>query len=249
VESDFQVFGSGKCLFHGSFCLVGADRAAATPREDMAGIRRLFANGAFPLFALLASFIVSITGDSAGETLEEDSPWGAVSLRALCRSGWPSPACDELDRDLGGAEEMIQEPATGAEAGARPQRSALGPGRAGPTYRTSSPAHKRRHQLLTPPPTYTAWSVDITGPTEGEVVVGDVAVTVELAWRGGDGEGVCSAQDRGAGAGAGGDCGACVRLEVRDFRAILIPDDGCVRICTHTQTRTASSTDETRHAS
>jgi len=179
----------------------------------MAGIRRLLANGALPLFALLATCIFSTAGGSNGETLEKDSPWGAVSLRALCRSGWPSPACDDLDWDLAGAEELVQVPATGKEGGASTQRTVLGPGSAGPTHRTtSSPAHKRWR--LTPPPTYTAWRVDITGPTEGEVVVGDVAVTVELAWRGGDGEGVCSAQDRGAGAGAGGGCGACVRLEV-----------------------------------
>ncbi|KAJ1471891.1 hypothetical protein T484DRAFT_1842478, partial [Baffinella frigidus] len=95
--------------------------------------RCLLANGALPLLALLATCSLCSAGGSDGEILEEDSPWGAVSLRALCRSGWPSPACDELDRvDVGGAGELDD------------------------------------------------------GPTDGEVVVGDVAVTVELAWSGGD---------------------------------------------------------------
>lgn len=213
----------------------------------MSGRRCLLANGALPLLALLATCSLCSAGGSDGEILEEDSPWGAVSLRALCRSGWPSPACDELDRvDVGGAGELDDGPEPGKEGGASTERAVLGPGSAGPSHRTPSPPGSQPG-AITLPSACTAWRVDITGPTDGEVVVGDVAVTVELAWSGGDGEGVCSARDRGgAGAGGAGDCGACVRLEVSRTRFTFV---SCVCIRTHTQPRTGTGTQATGHTS
>jgi hypothetical protein len=59
-----------------------------------------------PLYArlailpLLIACGICVVGGADGQTSEARSAWGSVSFEELCRSGFPSSACDVFDEDI-----------------------------------------------------------------------------------------------------------------------------------------------------